>query len=85
MLHHLKIPDALAERILARRGWVLACFALLTAISLAVACCTPLHVSLLQALMPDRAQYQAYFDRASELGGGVDDLVYAPRWKVTIC
>ncbi len=76
MLHHLRIPDGFAERLLARRFWVLVGYAILTAVAIAATWRTPLRVSLLQGLMPDDAEYREYVDRASEFGGGSDDLIY---------
>ena len=76
MLHHLKIPDGFAERLLARRLWVLVTYAILTTVAIAATWQTPLRVSLLQGLMPDDAKYREYVDRASEFGGGSDDLIY---------
>ncbi len=76
MLHRLRIPDSFAERLLRRRFWVLACYALLTALAVVATCQSHLRVSLLQGLMPDEAEYRAYVERASQFGGGSDDLVY---------
>lgn len=76
MLHHLKIPDTFAERLLTHRLPVLACYVILTVAAIFVVWQAPLHVSLLQGLMPDEAEYRAYVDRASQFGGGSDDLVY---------
>ena len=76
MLHHLRIPDKFAERLLAHRFVVLAGYAILTTVAIAVMWHTPLRVSLLQGLMPDDAEYRDYVDRASQFGGGSDDLIY---------
>lgn len=76
MLHRLRIPETFAERLLANRFPVLACYAVVSVVAISVAWHTPLRVSLLQGLMPDEAEYRAYVDRASLFGGGSDDLIY---------
>ena len=76
MLHHLRIPDHFAERLLQYRFLVLAGYVILTAVAISITWHTPLHVSLLQGLMPDDAEYRDYVERASQFGGGSDDLIY---------
>jgi len=76
MLHHLKIPDGVGEWVLAHRGRVLLGIGLVTAVALAACWGVPIRVSILQGLMPDESEYEAYFERATMLGGDSDALVY---------
>ena len=76
MPHHLIIPGQFSAWILTHRTRVLLVFALITVVAVAACWRVPVRVSLLEGLMPDQTQYQAYRQRASMLGGGSDDLLY---------
>ena len=76
MLHHLRISEGLVAWILNHRALLLVCFALLTILAVDTTRLAPIRVSILQGLMPDERQYQAYRERASMLGGDSDDLIY---------
>jgi hypothetical protein len=76
MLHHLRLPDGFGAWILSHRAVVLLTFAAATVIAVAACRHVPVRVSILQGVMPDETQYEAYLRRAAMLGGDSDALLY---------
>ncbi len=75
MPHHVVVPEAFADAILARRWLILALIAAsVVACGLRIAT-TPVQTSITQGLMPDDSEFEEYRRRAARFGGTADDVI----------
>ena len=72
----LKIPDRLVDWVLTHRVIVLVAIGLVSVAAWVATWGVPVKVSLLQGLMPDESKYQEQVERAKQLGGDSDEMIY---------
>jgi len=75
MPHHIVIPEAFADFVLAKRRWVIAFVVLSTVACAIIALFTPFRTSITQGFMPDDEAFNEYRRASTILEGSSDDVI----------
>ena len=73
--HHVVIPEAFADFVLARRWTILILVVASALLGVAIAVLTPIRTSITQGFMPDDVEFEEYRRKAQSFGGSADDVI----------